>query len=235
MSDFILTGSIVADNINSPKKIPLDSSANIVVTLTHVGTIAFPVTLSAQVPVERADIIDWTQIIPPTVLPGPGVSFTTTATVSSVAQPLTNINQNYLVTVIDSTGRTQSLNLALGNNPIMYPSATLDVPVNYPDPLAFGTPPSPPNNLIATPFSASQINLSWLPPLFSSAPILGYQIERQTPTGGLFYILVANTGTTAIVYSDTGLGALTSYTYRVSAINIIGVSDPSNNATAVTL
>jgi len=95
--------------------------------------------------------------------------------------------------------------------------------------------PDPPTGLTATGVSETQINLSWTAPADDGGrPIIGYRIERESPVGGGFSILVANTSSTATTYSDTGLTVATEYNYRVSAISKVGVGNPSNEASAVT-
>jgi hypothetical protein len=93
--------------------------------------------------------------------------------------------------------------------------------------------PQPPTNLTATAVASSQINLNWTTPSSNGgSSITGYKIERNNGTG--FTILVGSTGSTATKYNNTGLIHSTTYTYRVSAINSVGTSSPSNNATAIT-
>jgi len=97
------------------------------------------------------------------------------------------------------------------------------------------TVPQPPTNLSATSASTSQINLSWSAPADNGgSAITGYQIERSTDSGSTWSVLVPSTGSVSTTYSDTGLAASTSYTYRVSAINGIGTSSPSNTSSATT-
>src|SRR5207253_751648 len=47
--------------------------------------------------------------------------------------------------------------------------------------------------------------------------------------------LVANTGSTATTYSDTGLAHTTTYTYRVSTINSVGTGSSSSTTSATTI
>lgn len=95
-------------------------------------------------------------------------------------------------------------------------------------------PPQPPTNLSATATSSSQINLSWnAPGNDGGSQIIGYKIERST-IGGAWSTIVSNTGSTSTTYADNGLLPLMTYSYRVSAINGIGTSSPSNTASATT-
>src|SRR5207244_3378784 len=89
--------------------------------------------------------------------------------------------------------------------------------------------PSPPTGLAATSVSSSQINLSWTAPSDNGgSAITGYKIERSSDGGTTWTTLVANTGSTATSYSDTGLTRSTTYAYRVYAINSVGTNSPSN-------
>jgi len=97
------------------------------------------------------------------------------------------------------------------------------------------TAPQPPTNLSAVAVSSSQINLSWNAPTNNGgSAITGYMIERSTNAGSTWSTLVTNTASTSTAFSDMGLTANTSYTYRVSAINSVGTSSPSNTASATT-
>lgn len=99
----------------------------------------------------------------------------------------------------------------------------------------FNVVPSPPQGLTATPASSSQINLSWAAPVDNGGTsINGYKIERSTNGGTTWSTLVANTTNTATAYNDTSLAVAKTYTYRVSAINHVGTSSPSNTASATT-
>ena len=90
----------------------------------------------------------------------------------------------------------------------------------------------PPSNLTVMAISSSQINLSWTAPQ-SVIGVSGYKIERSLD-GTTFTTIVSNTGSTATMYSDTGLTQGTTYTYRVSAVYSGIDSSPSNTASAST-
>jgi subtilisin family serine protease len=92
------------------------------------------------------------------------------------------------------------------------------------------TPPSAPTSLTANARSSSQIALSW-----DAVPsATSYILERSTsPESG--WTIHATLAAKWTSFLDEGLLASTTYSYRVRAVNDLGSSDPSNNASATTL
>ncbi|HEY0946912.1 MAG TPA: cellulase family glycosylhydrolase [Opitutaceae bacterium] len=85
-----------------------------------------------------------------------------------------------------------------------------------------------PDALTAAGVTAGQINLAWP----ATAGALSYNVKRATTSGGP-YTTVA-TGVTATNYSDTGLSALTTYHYVISAVTAGGEGPDSAPASATT-
>ena len=95
------------------------------------------------------------------------------------------------------------------------------------------TTPLPPTALNATAVSGTKIFLMWTAPINATQDgVSGYKIEMRPSCSGFFNFLV---NTTATSFLSTGLTNATCYQFRVHAINSVGVSSPSNNATATTL
>jgi len=89
---------------------------------------------------------------------------------------------------------------------------------------------SPPTSLTTAVASSTEIDLQWASPTNTGGgQLAGYKIERDDGTGFNF---IQNTLSTS--YQDTGLTSNKLYSYRVSAVNQAGTSNPSNVATAVT-
>jgi hypothetical protein len=97
------------------------------------------------------------------------------------------------------------------------------------------TVPSPPSGLGVTtlPNSSNTGNLSWTAP--PSGTVTGYQIERESPIGGGWNVIVTDTQSTNVQFDDSPLSLTTEYNYRISAINLGGISLPSNEANITTL
>ena len=93
------------------------------------------------------------------------------------------------------------------------------------------TPPAAPTGLTASAVSSSQINLAWTD---NATNENGFKIERCTGAGCSNFAQIATVGANVTSYSNTGLTASTSYSYRVRAYNAAGDSDYSNTASAVT-
>ena len=93
-------------------------------------------------------------------------------------------------------------------------------------------PPTAPANLTATAASSSQINLSWTAAT-DDVGVTGYRVERCQGAGcGSFAQVGTPAGTN---FSDTGLQASTSYSYRVRATDAAANLGPySATATAAT-
>src|SRR2546427_611559 len=79
----------------------------------------------------------------------------------------------------------------------------------------------------------SQIFLMWTAPVNATQDgVSGYKIEMRSSCSGSFNFLV---NTTTTNFLSAGLTNGTCYQFRVFAINSVGISSPSNNATASTL
>ena len=97
------------------------------------------------------------------------------------------------------------------------------------------TAPGAPTGLSATARGSTKINLSWTAPNSSGgSDITGYKIESSSDAGSNWTDLVADTGNTNTAYQHTGLSRGDTRHYRVSAINSVGASAPSNTANATT-
>src|SRR6185312_16199924 len=91
-----------------------------------------------------------------------------------------------------------------------------------------------PTGLTAIPIGEDKIGLVWTSQILETGSITGYKIERESPIGGGWHVLVSNTGNVIPEYTDTGLTAGTEYNYRVYAIFSDHTSPPSGHSSATT-
>ncbi|HEX8524410.1 MAG TPA: NPCBM/NEW2 domain-containing protein [Tepidisphaeraceae bacterium] len=91
-------------------------------------------------------------------------------------------------------------------------------------------PPAAPTNLTATPFSATQINLSWTDVTGET----GYKVMRSSDNVN-FSQVGATLAANATAYSDTSVSGSTVYYYKVIATSTNGDSQPSNVASSTPL
>jgi chitodextrinase len=89
------------------------------------------------------------------------------------------------------------------------------------------TPPTTPQNLVATPVGTERIDLTWTASQDPESGVTGYRVFRDGSEVGT---------TTQTVYQDDGLSPATDYEYYVVAVNGDGLeSQPSTTASARTL
>lgn len=102
---------------------------------------------------------------------------------------------------------------------------------SYSDPARVQTSaPAAPSSLVGRAVSSGRVDLAWREGGGSES---GFRIERRTGTGSFFPVATVGAGVT--VFSNGGLAANTSYTYRVAAYNGAGTSGYSNTTTVTLL
>ena len=139
--------------------------------------------------------------------------------IAATVGPLTALVQTFPVTVSDGTVDVSLL------------ASTDNATIEALEVRLAGSGPAPPTALVATAVSASQINLTWSD---HAANETGFVIERCEGAGCSTFAALDTVGANTTSYSNTGLTASTSYTYRVAATNGAGTSPYSNTTSATT-
>ena len=153
-----------------------------------------------------------------------GANCTNFAQIATVGAGVTAYSNAGLAASTSYSYRVRAYNAGGGNSDYSSPaSATTQ---------AAPTVPSPPTNLVATPVSKSQINLTWAD---NSNNETGFEIERCQGATCTNFKRIASVASGVTAYSNTGLKSRTAYRYRVRAVNAAGASAYSNIATATTL
>ena len=145
--------------------------------------------------------------------------------------------QSVVVTYTDPTASddTVAIQDASGNDVQTFTTGVDGVPAVVNGSTVAKSAPGSPTSLEATAGGSGQINLTWIAPSDNGGtPITGYKIEVSDDAGTTWTDQVASTGDQLTAYSHTGLGDTTTRHYRVSAINTLGTSSPSNVDSATT-
>ena len=146
--------------------------------------------------------------------------------VATVGADVTTYRDNGLAAETAYTYRVRSTNAA-GDS----------LPSNEATTTTLPNPPAAPSNLTVTlpppgggnaPDPKSLV-LSWQD---NSSNETGFQVFRRTGAGG--YSLITTTGANVTGFTDTGLSAATTYTYKIRSVNAGGASGDSNEASATT-
>ena len=123
----------------------------------------------------------------------------------------------------------QPMLLSVGNTT----SALSDLVIPFDSVTQTLSEPVTPTGLTATAANSSQINLSWTA---STTVGVSYSLYRSTTSGftpSAANLVIASLGATS--YADVNLNAATTYYYVVEAVNGLGNSAPSTQASATTL
>jgi hypothetical protein len=135
---------------------------------------------------------------------------------SSSALPNLNFIQ-HSGTLSGGSGRTITAQLT---NTTIYEKTLSNGTISY--------PPGPPTGLIAVSLSTSQAKLSWSAPAnYCGPPITNYKIYKSTSSGT--ETLLTTLGNVNS-YTDNAVTNGTTYYYKVTAVNSVGESIPSNEA-----
>ncbi len=117
----------------------------------------------------------------------------------------------------------------IGCGPSAKVATTASAPVPTP---TSNTPPSTPTNLVAQALSATEVLLTWWD---ASNNETGFVIERKNVTlNQNFIVLTSTIPANEVSEMDTVVMASTMYAYRIKAINGVGSSAYSQEATALT-
>ena len=96
-------------------------------------------------------------------------------------------------------------------------------------------PPDQPRNLRALATGPSSITITWQAPASDGgARITGYWIQTRSPNDGTWITIRRNTGSPATTFTHTKLAPATAYRYQVAAINSVGESLWSLEASTTT-
>ncbi len=144
-------------------------------------------------------------------------------TVAGVGE--TVFNGNYYQTIVQDTTSGATQTLARGGVPTLRVNSSTSIPL-----FSDFAPAAAPTNLAASSIGRTSLTLTWTD---NSTNETGYEVERST-AGGAF-TRIASLGANTTARTVTGLSSVTTYSFRVRAINQSGASAYSNTITLSTL
>ncbi|HET6517674.1 MAG TPA: fibronectin type III domain-containing protein, partial [Nitrosopumilaceae archaeon] len=157
--------------------------------------------------------------------------------VAGVYEEIDTVDDKFTTYVVSNlaTGKTYTYvvvaNYALGSSDVSNSASATPQEDSEDQSSSPVTIPTSPRQLTAT-ATSNQIKLSWNLPLSDgNSPITGYKIETKKDDG-TYSVVIADTKSVTTSYTHTNVSQDTTYTYRVSAINSVGISNPSNEASA---
>ncbi len=156
-----------------------------------------------------------------------------TGSVTSYTIPNLTTGKSYVftVTALLSGGTSSNPSSSVNVTPTSTSSAPVP-PTQQPNQPPTQTPglPNSPTQLNATLISSNTVKLSWIIPTNTgNSQIMGYKVEYKIGSSGTWNILNSNVGVLSS-YVQSGLLNGTTYIYRVSTLNNVGSSQPSNEA-----
>jgi len=159
------------------------------------------------------------------VIPLGSSSITMLQTAVNASQSWFSVGLNTYNEVLDGSTHRVRIVSEEGTTPTPPPTLTITYTPNPTPPTTYSG--VQPTNLVASSNSATQINLQWT--IGAMENINGYKIERETPTGSGWAVIVANTTNTNNYYNNTGLTSNILYNYRIYSLNgTPGISTASN-------
>ena len=183
-----------------------------------------PTNLTGSAPTATSVSLTWN---PSTDVGGPGLAGYYILRTTSGTSTAVNIGNTSSTTYTDNTAApstTYSYQIQAHDSANPPSVSSLSNSLNLTTPAAPQAPAAP-TGLTATPYSSSQINLSWSASANTTSYNV-YQVGIATPIA---------TGVTTTSYGVTGLAALTSYSFYVVATNSVGPSLNSPTVSATTL
>jgi hypothetical protein len=213
--------TVEAFDSSTPPNVSAPSTAASVTTAKPIAPPQTPTNVKATAPTDTSVALSWTAS---TDTGGPGVAgyyiIRGGTTIGQVTSPATTYSDKTAVAKTTYSYTVEAFDSSTPPNVSTPSTATTVTTPSAP----VTTPATTPTNLVATPISSSQINLSWNAST-ASGGVTGYTVYRDGTA-------IATVTTTT--YGSTGLSANTSYSYDVVALSAAGNSKASTTVSATT-